>query len=65
MHGQTPRQRSNQKSVIVKLSFSPSDKPQAIPTNEGLEQKVAPIQAGSRTVDERFYHPTGAEYYYC
>jgi hypothetical protein len=25
---------------------------------------VAPIQGGSRTVDERFYHPTGGESYY-
>jgi hypothetical protein len=39
-------------------------KPQVTPSNEGLEREVAPIQAGSRTVDERFYHPTGGESYY-
>ncbi|MGA2373923.1 MAG: hypothetical protein ABSF72_00280 [Candidatus Sulfotelmatobacter sp.] len=52
------------KSGFPETKLFPKRKPQVTPSNEGLEREVAPIQAGSRTVDERFYHPTGGESYY-
>ncbi|MGA8503450.1 MAG: hypothetical protein WB683_17995 [Candidatus Sulfotelmatobacter sp.] len=51
-------------SGYLETKLSPSEKPRAIPSIKGLEREVAPIQAGCRTVDERFYHPTGGESYY-
>jgi hypothetical protein len=52
------------KSGYLETKLLPKQKPRAIPSYEGLEREVAPIQGGSRTVDERFYHPTGGESYY-
>jgi hypothetical protein len=45
-------------------NFFPSESRGRYPTMKAWNGKVASIQAGSRTVDERFYHPTGAESYY-